>query len=59
MTTFEDYIVGLITSRSKLSVSMGLAKDGTSASLMTWSDKDSTTHFWDVSGDTVKLIGKD
>lgn len=54
--TFEDYIRTQIELRSKISVRLGFAKDGKTASIMTWSDKSEGTHFWDVEGDTVKHI---
>lgn len=54
--TFEDYIRIQIDLRAAVRVSLGLAQDRSSASLMTWSDKAEGTHFWDVSGNTVKHI---
>jgi len=54
--TFEDYIRTQIELRSQVSVRLGLAKDGNTASIMTWSDKSEGTHFWDVEGDQVKHI---
>ena len=54
--TFEDYIRSQIELRSRVSVRLGYAKDGNTASIMTWSDKSEGTHFWDVEDDTVKHI---
>jgi hypothetical protein len=60
--TFEDYIRTQIDLRALVSVRLGLAEDGTTASLMTWSNKSDGTCFWDVEGDRVTFIdfiGKD
>ena len=60
--TFEDYIKTQIDLRSEVSVKLGTKADGSSASLMTWSDKSEGTHFWDVAGDTIKhlaFVGSD
>jgi len=60
--TFEDYFRTQIDLRALVSVRLGLAQDGTTASLMTWSNKTEGTYFWDVEGDAVKyveFIGKD
>ena len=56
--TFEDYIRAQIEKGARLSVKMGLEKHGPGVSIMTWTDKDHATSFWDVSGDTVKLIAE-
>ncbi len=54
--TLEDYIMTQIELRAEVTVKLGRAQDGSSASLMTYSDKAEGTHFWDVSGETVKHI---
>lgn len=54
--TIEDWIRSQIDLRANISARLGQAQDGTSASLMTWSDKKSGTWFWDVKGESVRLI---
>jgi hypothetical protein len=54
--TLEDYIMTQIELRAEVTVKLGRAQDGSSASFMTYSDKSQGTHFWDVSGETVKHI---
>ena len=43
--TFEDYFRTQIDLRALVSVRLGLAQDGTTASLMTWSNKTEGTTF--------------
>lgn len=60
--TLEDYIHAQLELRADITVKLGRAQDGSSASLMTWSNKSEGTHFWDVSGETVKhlaFVGND
>lgn len=54
--TLEYYIRTQLDLGAEVSVKLGHAVDGSSASLMTYSDKAEGTHFWDVSGETVKHI---
>lgn len=54
--TLEDWIRGQIELRASCSISLGQAQDGSSASMMTWSDKKPGTWFWDVQGERVTLI---
>lgn len=52
----EDYVRAQIELRAEITVKLGHAQDGSSASLMTQSSKSEGTHFWDVSGEMVKHI---
>lgn len=54
--TFEDYLRAQLDLRADISVKLGYAQDGSSASLMTWSNKSSGTHFWDISGNEAKHL---
>lgn len=54
--TFEDWIRTQIDARAAVSMRLGQSQDGTSASIMTWSDKRPGTWFWDVQGERVTLI---
>lgn len=54
--TLEAWIRTQIEARACVSMSLGQAQDGTSASMMTWSDKRFGTWFWDVVGERVTLI---
>jgi hypothetical protein len=47
--TFEDYIISQIMNCAKLSIRMGMAQDGKSASIMTWTDNGEPPQFWDIS----------
>ena len=54
--TIEEWVRTQIDLRATVSIRLGQSQDGTSASLMTWSDKRRGTWFWDVLGDRVRLI---
>lgn len=54
--TLEDYIHAQLELRADITVKLGCAQDGSSASLMTWSNTSRGTHFWDVSGNAVKHL---
>ena len=54
--TIEDWIRIQIDARAVVSVRLGQRDDGTSASMMTWSDQRPGTWFWDVQGDRVTLL---
>ena len=59
---FEDWIRTQIEARAEVAVKLGMAQDQSCASIMTWSDKTSGTHFWKVEGDQVshlQFVGND
>ena len=49
--TFEDFVRTQLELRAN--VTLGRAGDGSSASIITWSDKLEGVHVWDVEGDMV------
>jgi hypothetical protein len=56
MMSFEDWIRTQTEVRAVVSVRLGLADDGSHASLMTWSDKVRGTWFWAVDGNETTLV---
>ncbi len=56
MMTFEDWIRDEIEARATVTVSLGQARDGSHALLMTRSDKIDGTHFWRIEADRITHI---
>lgn len=56
-TSFEDYIRAQCDARAAVSVTLGVAADGSEASIMTSSDKTQGTYFWKINGSEITMLG--